>query len=200
MEELVDENYSSGTRQKTRDLSHDLAPLQLSEEVKKEAENIYALLKCPIRKREKRKQMLYYIISNAHYVLGRPFLPNKLAELLDMDRKDIPGATHMFGRNRDGYRAPIINFSPLHYLPLLCEYFNFDDNFLKGLTELAEELLNKKPSLKENTPQNMAAGILYFYAKINGYTGDKMEFAKRCSISWNLVRSASEEVSALYNS
>ena len=189
-------------RQKVSTLSEDLARLCIPEEVKQEAEKIYELLGKPIHRNNKRKHMIYYLVSNAFDSLRKVFWPPKLAYEIGIRKEEIGSAASLFKGKTKNFRAPVINYRPTRYLPLLADILGYDDpNFIEGLSEFGNQLLEKNPRLGENFPQNMAAGIVHRYMMNEGYNGkDKEEFPAKLLLSWNLIRNASEEVSILWNS
>ena len=163
--------YGDGThviQRVERSVVLDLDKYKLSDEIKNQASVIYTKMRPRTRRGKLRNKLLFYITYCAHLELGLNVNPSSLGKMFGLNQGEIQSCNSLFSFLQTGYRPPVVTISPVHLLPDLCKKLDFSDEGVAAITQLGVRILQKDPTLYQENPQTVAAGLLRYYTIING--------------------------------
>lgn len=100
---------------------------------------------------------------------------------------------------RHGYRPIIKKYTPQHFLENFCHYIGIPPSHYSSINRLIDLMFERDPSYHEVKPQEVAAGIILYYAFINGFEIDPIKFAEFCKISISSLNSVRRDITAFHN-
>lgn len=171
------------TRANEKSILKDMESFDLSDDIKNKAEEIFGKLNSATKRGNRRKQLIFFCIYNAYNEVGNPQDPKRIAEMVGIRTSEMTKALSMFSEAQTGYKPPSIHVNALHFLPQYCNDLNLTEDTTNEILNFAQKILDRDPDLKETFPQKVAAGILSYYAKINGITIDKRFYSKMVQLS-----------------
>jgi hypothetical protein len=156
-----------------------------------------------------RRQQLFSYIYLAYLQLGQRLDPQRVAEHLGMNQRDINLALRVVSatsstniplpkQNNTYMAAPIVVISPLNYIEEVCQH-NGLQNYVSEVQTLAHRILNASSSLLEQKPKHVAVAIVKYYMDLNAYSIPS-NFAKNNGLSPLTLKSKVAEVAAVDNS
>jgi hypothetical protein len=165
-----------------------ISELKLPREVETKANQIYARLPGAITASKRVNQLVYLTVSEAYKTLNIVFNPKDLASKLKI--------TNMNSMLKDAAR---LGYEPVrcHYTPedclkdrdyQYCRIVGIRTEHMPEIYDIVRTTLEKFPSLNEHTPHSVAAGVIAFYAIVNGYDFNEAEFAAEIGLSHNIVK------------
>jgi transcription initiation factor TFIIIB Brf1 subunit/transcription initiation factor TFIIB len=155
-----------------RSISSDLKRYSLPDDIKNQADVIYNKMIYRVRRGKIRDQLLFYCVYCAHRELGRDVNPTQLGKLFDLTTGDVQRCDSIFSPLQTGYKPPVNNTSPIHYLPGYCESMGLAEEAIEEIIILCKHILNLDPDLKQDNPQTVAAGFIKYFTLIKGITSD----------------------------
>lgn len=156
----------------SRTILQDLKPYPFPDDIKNQADVIYNKMKHQVRRGKIRFQMLFYCVYCSHIELGRDVNPIQLGTIFGLTPGEVQKCDSIFSPLQTGYRHPPKSSSPLGYLPNYCQNINLSEDAIEELKLLSLNILQKDPSLYEENPQTVAAGLLRYYTYTNGIISD----------------------------
>jgi len=162
-----------------------LEDLQIPDDVKDQAELIYTKLHISQRKRKKRLLVVYYCLYNAYKVLGLSYVPNLLADMVGIDRKDISKAISSCFPLQSGYYPPQVQRSACDFIPQCIEVLNLDLMLADEVVDLYNQVMKSDRSrlLTEKPPQSVAAGMIMYFSSTRGFSIDREQFSRLVGVS-----------------
>lgn len=155
-----------------RTILPDLKNYPFPDDVKNRADVIYNKMRYRVHRSKVRNQMLFYVVYCAHLELHRDVNPIHLGAQFGLSQGETQRCDSIFSFLQTGYRMPQTNTTPLGYLPDYCESLLLSQVAVEEITTLANSILRKDPSLYQENPQTVAAGILRYYTIMNGISSD----------------------------
>ena len=172
-------NCHNITRKADRSITSDLEKINLPDDVKIVAADVFRKLITSTKRGRRRKKLLFYCIFVAYIELKQPMEPKTIAELVGISSTEMTKAFSMCSETQTNYKTPIIRWKPLDFIPEYIEKLGLDADCLDDVNKLADDILNKDPDLYESYPQVVAGGIIMYFMYINGVVNiDKKLFAK----------------------
>lgn len=173
-----------------RGILPDMINIDIPEEVKAQANNIYRNLNPSTHRGQRRRYLVFFCIFNAYRELGISKDPKDLAKLVKIKPSDVTKAFTLFSEIQTGYRTASQKVTPLDLIPEYCARLDAVPN-VELVLELAESILKKSDDPNNNTgtklqemyPQKVAAGIIQYYLNINGIKFNKKRFAEVMGLS-----------------
>lgn len=156
----------------TRSILNDLGQYPLPDDIKNTADVIYNKMTYRVRRGKIRFQMLFFCVYCAYLELKRNINPIQLGKMFGLTPGEVQRCDSIFSPLQTNYQPPRNNTSPLQYLPDYCEQMQIADTALAGVVALGASILKKDPSLTQENPQTVAAGILRYYIVTNGIMTD----------------------------
>ncbi len=196
-----DINSSQRSKRKSRMISlySDLKNTDLPDEVKKKADEIFQSMNCTTKRGRKKYLLLFYCVYYAYLELGHPQPAFFIANKFGVNVHEISKALSLFSEAQTGYRPPEINVSPTHFLPQYCNDLHFSPDTTQAVMSLADEILNKDPSLCDESPNKVAAGILFYFMKIHGVSFSKDDFSKLINLSEVTINNIYKKIAEVHN-
>lgn len=150
----------------------DLKPYPFPDDIKNQADVIYNKMKYQVRRGKIRFQMLFFCTYYSHVELGRDVNPIQLGAQFGLTQGEVQRCDSIFSPLQTGYRPPSTNTSPLGYLPDYCQNMQLSQDAIEEIMRMASSVLRKDPTLFQENPQTVAAGLLRYYTVTNGITTD----------------------------
>lgn len=185
-------------RTPTKNIVKDLVNLEIEEDIKHKANEIFRELTNKTPKIKKKKQSLFFCLYEACKQLGIKKDSHILAKLVDLPIKDITTALTAFSTTQTGYKTIITKIMATDLIPDYCQRLNFDADQVKDVKNMSETIFKNDPELKEEMPRKMVAGILKFYMYINGITYSKDEFTEVVGFSEATLNILFKKISPAY--
>jgi len=182
-----------------KSIREDLRNIDVSENVKIKANEIYNRLQCSTKRGKRRKLLLFYCLYNAYNEFYIPIDPKILALKIGIKSGDITKSLSMFSELNTGYKPQTMRITALEIIPEYCRIFNFEEDSISNVLDITKEILNKNPNLNNKKPQNVAAGIIVYFSIINGISFSKKELSKMLNLSEVTINSMYKEVSNIHN-
>lgn len=155
-----------------RSILPDLKPYPFTDDIKNQADVIYNKMKYQVRRGKIRYQMLFFCVYCAHLELRRDVNPVQLGAQFGLTQGEVQRCDSLFSPLQTGYRPPSTNTSPLGYLPNYCQNMDLSQDAIEEIMRMAANILRKDPTLYQENPQTVAAGLLRYYTVTNGITTD----------------------------
>jgi transcription initiation factor TFIIIB Brf1 subunit/transcription initiation factor TFIIB len=157
-------NYSA---KNTRSILNELSNYNIPDDIKSRANIIYNSMVSNIKRANKRKYLLFYCVYSAYKELNITVNPVELGKKFNLSPGDVQKTHSMFSPLQTNYKPVnrIINASD--YISDFCKKLNMD-SYESDIIMFTNNILNKNPSLTQEQPQTVAAGVLKYYMMING--------------------------------
>lgn len=179
----------------------DLKPYPFPDDIKNKADVIYNKMLYRVRRGKIRNQMLFFCVYCSHLELNRDVNPVQLGSHFGLSPGEVQRCDSIFSPLQTGYRPPSTNTSPMRYLPDYCQNMELSDDAISEVVKLANYILIKDPSLRQENPQTVAAGLLRYYTYTNGIvTDDPQKITKVTGRSNVTIEGIFRRISAIDNS
>jgi hypothetical protein len=155
-----------------RTILPDLKQYPFTDDIKTTADVIYNKMRHQVRRGKIRFQMLFFCTYCSHLELGRDVNPIQLGTLFGLTPGEVQRCNSLFSPLQTGYRPPTRNTSPLGYLPEYCQGMNLSHQAIEEIMRMSAAILRKDPTLYQENPQTVAAGLLRYYTVTNGISND----------------------------
>lgn len=150
----------------------DLKAYPLPDDIKNQADTIYNKMIYRVRRGRIRDRLLFFCTLCAYQELGLDVNPIELGEMFGLTPGEVQRCDSTFSYIQTGYRPPAIYTSALQYLPNYCRNMDLSEDAIEEVCTLARSILRKDPTLSQENPQTVAAGILRYYLVTTGITCD----------------------------
>lgn len=187
----VPNNYS-------RNILGDLAEYSFPEDIKHEANKIFSDIGMPTKRSNERKKMLFYLVYTAYRQKGSFVNPQSLGKEMGLSPGDVNRALTAFSEVQTGFRPKIRKATPLDAIPNLCLNLGLD-HITEDVVNLAKEILEKCPSLREEFPQKVAAGILSYFMEYNGILIPRDVFKNKVDFSDVTIKDIHQRITKIHN-
>jgi hypothetical protein len=184
-----------------RSILPDLKQYLFTDDIKNQADVIYNKMKYQVRRGKIRNQMLFFCVYCAHLELGIDVNPIQLGSCFDLTPGEVQRCDSLFSPLQTGYRPPSTNTTPLGYLPDYCRNMDLSQDAIEDIMRMSVGILRKDPTLYQENPQTVAAGLLRYYIVTNGIiTDDPQKVAHVTGRSNVTIDSMFRRIAAIDNS
>lgn len=184
-----------------RSILPDLKQYAFPDDIKNQADVIYNKMRYQVRRGKIRYQMLFFCVYCANLELGRDVNPIQLGSQFGLTQGEVQRCDSLFSPLQTGYKPPSTNASPLCYLPDYCRDMNLSQEAIDDIMKMAATVLRKDPTLYQENPQTVAAGLLRYYTITNGIiTNDPQKITRVTSRSNVTIDGMFRRISAIDNS
>lgn len=173
----------------------DIAKLEVPDEIKELANNIYYELNCPLRRGRNRKRLLFYCIASAYHRLSIPYDPRRLAKLINIPLNDINRSIKIGSEIL--LRGESICYNALDFIPIYHKELGLDESILPDIINTANRILNNNPI--DGYPQAVAAAIMLYYLTTHGYNVDIKRFAELTNRSSMTIKKIYDNIAYIDN-
>lgn len=147
----------------------DLTKLDFPEDVKLAADQIYKELCTRIHRQKRRKQLLAFCVISAHVKLFSMYDPIDIGTKFGLTKKDINESFTIFGEIQTGFHIDSIIIDPSWLIYTYGIKLNFSESLINEMYNYAISFLDIHTQLREESPRNVAAGIIKYYIITRGY-------------------------------
>lgn len=183
--------------------------LPIEEHIKKIAINIYTkCLKSVVHRGKKRQQLIFFCIYAAklEYLYENPHIqedvdPSHIGKMVGLKKGDTQRAMSMFSETQTGYRPKTGRSNPLGLIPSYCSANCIRSEMVEPIRELGKKILEKDPSLYNEYPQTVAAGLIR-YAVLTQGSGNEIDnevFSKKIGLSQATITGMYRRISEIDN-
>jgi transcription initiation factor TFIIIB Brf1 subunit/transcription initiation factor TFIIB len=190
------------TKVKTNDKSikKDVEILDLPQEIKIKAEEIYQHLNQITRRGNRRKQLIFFCVIKSYEQLGIHCDPKSIAKICGIKKSEMSKSLSAFSESQTGFRSVNKYMSAIDLIPSFCEDIGLPKGIHENIQEFSNIILAKDPELKEGFPQNLAAGIIAYYMTIQGIQFDKKEYSSDVKLSDVTIQNMIKKIAQVHNS
>ncbi len=160
-------NWTTNTSS-TSSIMNELKSYSFDDEILNTADRIHSIMKKRTRRGEIRVQLRYYLVYCAHLELGRDVDPISLGKEFGLTQSQVQKCDSLFSPIQTGYEPPKVQMSPINLLPGYCREVDINETGIQEVIALADNILIKDPTLFEQNPRTVAAGILKYYTFTKG--------------------------------
>lgn len=179
-------------------IANDLAPLEISEQVKIEANNIFQTLNIPTKRKANRTRVIFFCVFMAYQNLGKVEEPRVIAKSVGLQHKEISKAFSICSKLHTDYVPTFTQKTPQDFVPIIINKLGIDTE-VEEIVELLQEVLDKDPSLKDDFPQTVAAACVSFFLEIKGIKFPRSEIAHIIERSDMTLQKICNKVTKAYN-
>lgn len=165
---FFDEYAGHVTTKINRTILNDLKTLPYPDDIKNEADVIYNKMKYQVRRGKIRNQMIFYCVYCSYRELNREVDPIQLGLDFGLNHGDVQRCESLFSPLQTGYKPPCKDTSPLQCLSNYCEEIGLAKDAVDDIKILAKHIMLKEPSLYQENPHTVAAGLLRYFVVMNG--------------------------------
>lgn len=181
-----------------RTVDADLSKYNFSQEIVDEANDIFRRIGRPTKRGNERKKMVFFLVYTAHRQKNCAVNPQSLGKRMDLEPGDINRALTAFSEVQTGYRPQFQRATPLAALPELCRCLDLE-HVIDEVTEVGRDVISKCPSLNEEFPHKVAAGILSYYMDISGIKIDPRTFKNSVDFSDVTIKDIHRRITLIHN-
>lgn len=179
----------------------ELQKYELPQHITVKADVIYTKMRHQVRRGGIRIKQLFICTYYAYIELNETVEPYTLGmNVFKLTRNEIQISYNIFSPLQTGYYPPSVITSCKDYIAIFCKKMNISDNSLERINNMSDIFIQKDPSLAEESPQTLAAGILHYYMLTNGIvTENNNEIITVTSRSFVTIQSISKKISLIDN-
>lgn len=157
-----------------KSIIHDLMDYDLPEDVILKADYCYKEISSKIRRQNKRVLLYFYCVLKAYRELYGAVDPNSIRKTFGLTQGDIMKSVSTFSNKRV---SEIIYTSPVDLIPDYCRRLKIKDECVEDIVKIGESIIKSNPTLKNDSPQTVAAGIIWYHLSTIGVDNEKKEFS-----------------------
>lgn len=184
----------------------EILKLDLPSEVAQKAITIYNEMKIPTHRSGKLNQVKFYCIIAAYGELEDPQDPKVIAKLCNLPENKMGAALNICRESLTGYHLTNTYTDPMDLLPKYYIELGLDPSLYHLVEDLATRILksDKATSIRDMTPQNVAAALLQYFTEINGIkiagSDPKDEISRIVDISAMTISNIVSKIQSIDNS
>ncbi len=182
---------------KTNKVFDQIIKLSLDKDVETQAIKIYENFPANIKAWRPINNKVYLCVTEAYRYLGIIFNTDNIQtelKITNNKKKNI-----IKNAAREGYQLVLHKYSPHDFVEKCCGYMGIRAEKFADVRSYIDILLKHDPVLEEKSPESVTAGVIAYYAKINGYTFEKNEYCKSVRKSLNDISVIEKKMSLAYN-
>jgi hypothetical protein len=175
MNHLIDENgdiieggeYSDRYRIpkiSSKSILPDMLKIELPEEIKSKAEEVYKSMGSPVRKDTERKRMVFCCVLFAYAELDIIHSPRRLVDIIGINLADFPRCINKYSMSKVNYHPPQRFYSVTDYIIFLGKNLNVDSNLIKFMTRCSA-VMESREAVMDKPPDVLAAGIILYIVR-----------------------------------
>jgi len=184
------------TKGSRKTIMNDLKRLKLPKDVMDTAEIIYQKINPSTTKKSRRAELVFYCIFCAYQELDVVVDPVFIARDLGITRESIPKAMNTYS-TYPGYKPKSRDYKPTALIPEYAQRLNLAN--VDEIVALGEQICSQSDKFKEEYPQKVSAGVIFFYMKLNGAVVDRKLFAEKLNTTEATLKSTFNSIWEVYN-
>ena len=176
-------NEFSYTTKNNRSIMSDLKEYNFPDDVKHRANFIFNKMKLSLRRKNKRKLLLFFCVYSAYKELNININPTELGKIFGLKQGEMQKTHSMFSQLQTGYKPVQRVISASDYIIDFCSQLDMEE-YTDALLLFTVDILDKHKELLQLVPQTVAAGILKYFMVIHGIElEDKNKLVDVCNRS-----------------
>ena len=176
----------------------DLEKLNLPTQVINLADSYYfEVTQGEIKRGNLRKGIVFACVFEAYKDINKLQLPDQLRKLFCIDKKNGSRGITYFFRNKKKTERQYITAE--HFIPKICEKFNFTPEAVEEVLELYRHLKTKNQSLDHSYPQSVSSGCVFYMLKKKNVDITGVQFGKIVDLSSITVLKKTAEIEEIMN-
>lgn len=192
-------NNHSMPAKREKTIMTDLQDHDFPEDIKIKANSIFRKLKLEIKRKAQRKQVVFFCLYEAYYLIGSAVDPAYLRDKLGMAPGEETRAFKTCSQLETGYHARCSMITPIDLLPFYCSQLGIHQDSLDAIKEIGIDILSKSSELKETTPQIIAGGLIVYYSRTNGLDISINTIAQIVHFSEAIIKKNYELIQKIHN-
>jgi len=199
-------NHHILVKGKEKSLKSDLKACGFPPDIIAKADEIHSKMDSGLKRGNRKKQQMFFCVSNAYNSLGIPEDPTKIARMCGISSSEISKANSMCSPSKTNFKSPPIHWEPKHflegYLRKLAELdiISFSDDVSIDIENICEDVMSKSQDLKDEKPQTVAAAVIVFYLQLHNCVIEKKKYDEIFSKSEMTILKIKNKVASAYNS
>jgi transcription initiation factor TFIIIB Brf1 subunit/transcription initiation factor TFIIB len=150
-----------------------------------------------IKRGNLRKGIVFACVFEAYKDINKLQLPDQLRKLFCIDKKNgSRGITYFFRKKKKTDRQYI---TAEHFIPKLCEKFNFTPEGVEEVLELYRVLKTKSQTIDHSYPQSVSSGCVFYMLKKKNVDITGVQFGKIVDLSSITVLKKTAEIEEIMN-
>lgn len=204
---------------KTKSILPLLMKIDIPDNIRYGADNIYNKMNPQIRRSNKYSMLLYYCTHCAYlefiheqrtliekgiipdlkgYIIG--FDPIQLGKKFGLEYSQLQKCDSLYSPLQTGYKPPSSYLSIYDYLPNYCKCIGLSNESILEVIELSKSLIKKDRKLYQENARSIAAGILYYFTLINGITITNLpELEQLANYSFSTIKNVCDRIAIVDN-
>jgi len=187
--------YTSTPNQ--RNIIKDLDNIDIPDDIKELANNMYKEINPPTKRNISRSYMLVYFIICAYDKLNRVYDPKFLCKKMGINVKSLNKALKLDTKYKMGNFC--IDRSCIDYIPMYYELMGLSGKGLLVAKDIATQI-HKDDKIRRIFPQNVAKGIIYYYILIHSLNFSKSYVSEKLDMTPSSLETTKNIISVVHNS
>jgi transcription initiation factor TFIIIB Brf1 subunit/transcription initiation factor TFIIB len=174
MEDEQEQVYIKYGKDIEKSITPSLRKYDLPEDVIDSADYHYRIRDYRITRQKKRILLYYYCSLRAYRDMYGTVDPNYVRKKFDISQGATMKATSLFS---DKNISEVIYTSAVDLIPEYCQQLKLNQEVIEDIVLLGQSIIDKAPTLKNDSPQTVAAGIIWYHLTTIGVEQDKRKFS-----------------------
>ena len=204
--------HSYAQKTVTNGIMKDLEKLEIPDDIRIAANDVYIELNPSTRRGNTRKLLIFFCVYKAFERLSDVYSqkdPKDIARIVDIKTTEINQAFKLFARPNMNASSSVTNivetkvYSPLQFISSFCGKIKTMlnvDLVLRMSEKIYNDAIARRSKLCDESPQIVAAALIYYYMYINGVTYGKKEFARDVNYSTASIEAKFKMITEIDNS
>jgi len=176
----------------------ELKMLQIPDNIKIRANEIYQQITTPTKKGKKRLSLVLYCVYHAYKEEDIIIDPVDIADQLGLKKNAISKAMNSFS-NR-GYTPPMVIVNPVSLIrPFALKVHTLNEECIPDIEKFAQDIMEKEPSFSEPQPKKIAAAFIKSYMDTHTPTPLPNECYELLYSTPATISNTVKEIKAVYN-
>lgn len=182
-----------------RTILEDLKNFNIPASVKTTANAVYQKLGFDITRNNKRKQVIFFCVFEAHHINGLTKDPIWLCNLMGYNKDIIKKAFSVCSPSQTGYEAKCSIINPCDLLGFYMEQLRMDYIYYEEIKSMINRIIEKDDNLLDETPQVLCGAMIYYYMICNGFNVNMSEISKATNHSENIIKILYDQIVKIDN-
>lgn len=196
---IAEGDYIVTTDQKPKMCLKFLDKLDIPECVRNKANEIYMRMKTGVHRKKRLQLLIFKCLYQAYINLKIPVDQKDLISKVGIDKNSIQAALSMYSESQTEVPTPCVKKTPNYYIKIYCPKLEISDEMIRDICSFSDSLIQRHPSIMEQSPSNMAAAIIKYYCEGHSLILDKETIITKIMITSATLDNYYRIVSSLDN-
>ena len=167
---------------KSKNILKELSKYDIPDDVRLKANEIFISMAVKIHRNKIETQRQYYCVYNAYIELNIAVNYEELAKKFGLTKGEAQKAINRFTTLQTGYKPVSKKFTCIDFIPGKCKKYNFTDETILDIQNMAKRILEKNPLLMEKNVVYTADAVIRYYTTINGIKSEGVDAIKNTPV------------------